>query len=159
MEKPLSKTITALSWIALLLWMALIFSLSSQPAVQSDHMSKGITEKIVEAQGKDTQNTKEKISILNESVRNNAHFFLYLVLGVLVLNAFRRVGYKGFVLAFLACILYAVSDELHQIFVPGRGAELRDVLRDSAGAAIGVFLYNGTKGLVKLYRGDGRGDQ
>ena len=124
-----------LSWIALLLWMAFIFYLSSQPAVQSDHLSKGITEKIVEVQGRETQN----INILNVSIRNNAHFFLYLVLGVLVLNAFRRVRYKGIVLAFLACVLYAVSDELHQIFVPGRGAEIRDVLTDSAGAAIGFF--------------------
>ena len=146
MQKPLNKTITILSWIALLLWMSFIFYLSSQPAVQSDHLSKGITEKIVEAQGKDTQN----INILNVSIRNNAHFFLYLILGMLVLNAFKRVGYRGVAIALLACILYAVSDELHQIFVPGRGAEIRDVLTDSAGAAIGFFLYNGTKMLVRV---------
>ena len=50
----------------------------------------------------------------------------------------------------LVCILYAVFDELHQIFVPGRGVELRDVLTDSAGAVTGVFLYKGAKRLVNF---------
>ena len=44
-------------------------------------------------------------------------------------------------MALLICVLYAVSDEVHQIFVPGRGAEVKDVLIDSAGASVGVLMY------------------
>lgn len=38
------------------------------------------------------------------------------------------------------CLLYALSDELHQVFVPGRGCQIQDVLVDSAGAAVGILL-------------------
>ena len=39
-------------------------------------------------------------------------------------------------------ILYAISDEIHQYFVPGRSAEIRDVLIDVLGANIGILLIN-----------------
>lgn len=76
-------------------------------------------------------------------VRKNAHFFVYLVLGVFVINALRRSGVRGYrcvVYALLICILYAASDELHQVFVPGRGAQVKDVIIDSAGACVGILV-------------------
>jgi VanZ family protein len=39
------------------------------------------------------------------------------------------------------CVLYAVSDEVHQLFVPGRGAQVTDVLIDNAGAFVGIGIY------------------
>ena len=49
-----------------------------------------------------------------------------------MINAKRRSGLKGlkwFILALGLCILYAVSDEIHQLFVPGRGAQLRGMFQ------------------------------
>ena len=43
-------------------------------------------------------------------------------------------------LALLIGILYAVSDEFHQLFVPGRAGQFRDVLVDGAGTVLGVLL-------------------
>lgn len=43
----------------------------------------------------------------------------------------------------MICILYAISDEVHQLFVPGRGGQVRDVIIDSAGAIAGILGYNG----------------
>ena len=43
-------------------------------------------------------------------------------------------------LAFLICVLYAISDEIHQLFVPGRAGQVRDVLIDSSGSFLGIFL-------------------
>jgi len=40
----------------------------------------------------------------------------------------------------LSCSLYAVTDEIHQLFVPGRSGELRDVMIDSIAALVGVGL-------------------
>ena len=40
-------------------------------------------------------------------------------------------------------VLYAVSDEVHHGFVPGRNAAVADVLIDSVGAGVGLFLYRG----------------
>lgn len=42
--------------------------------------------------------------------------------------------------AFLCTTLYAVSDEFHQIFVPGRSCQVKDIVIDSAGALTGLVL-------------------
>lgn len=44
-------------------------------------------------------------------------------------------------IALIICMLYAISDELHQLFIPGRSAEIRDVFIDSFGATVGIFIY------------------
>lgn len=67
-----------------------------------------------------------------------------MILGILT-NALRinRVhSYKGILLALLICILYAISDEIHQIFVPGRSGEIRDVVIDSSGSSTGILVYS-----------------
>jgi len=51
--------------------------------------------------------------------------------------------------SFLFCILYALSDEFHQVFVPGRDPKLSDVLVDSAGTGLGIGLYV-MVGIVKM---------
>jgi VanZ family protein len=133
-----------LSWSAVILWMALIFYLSHQPATESNQLSKGITELIVKTVEKVDPNPEFDIRSFNYIVRKNAHFFAYLILGVLVLNALRRsgvYGYRSVGLALLMCVLYAISDEVHQLFVPGRGAQIKDVIIDCAGVSIGIGVY------------------
>jgi VanZ family protein len=133
-----------LSYIAVILWMALIFKLSSQPAVQSGKMSNGITEINIKVIEKVKPNAKFNLVKFDHMLRKNAHFFVYLFLGVFVINALRRSGVRGYrcvVFALLICILYAASDELHQVFVTGRGAQVKDVIIDSAGACVGILVY------------------
>ena len=48
---------------------------------------------------------------------------------------------KAMVFSLWTCALYAVSDEIHQLFVSGRSCQLTDVLLDSAGAFVGHLLY------------------
>lgn len=45
-----------------------------------------------------------------------------------------------FVTSFLIAFLYAVSDELHQTFVPTRSGTIRDIVIDTAGISI-VYLF------------------
>ena len=40
-------------------------------------------------------------------------------------------------------MLYAISDEVHQLFVPGRGGQVKDIVIDSAGAIVGISGFNG----------------
>ena len=118
------KSKKVISWIAVILWMAVIFSLSAQPAASSNQLSKGVTEILVEMLKKVTSINLE-VSDLNHFVRKNAHFIAYLILGGLVSNALKYGGSglnKSF-LAGLICVGYAISDEIHQIFVPGRGPD------------------------------------
>jgi VanZ family protein len=74
-----------------------------------------------------------------------AHMGAYAVLGVLVVLGLAgrlpvRLTWRLAVSAVLVTTLYGVSDELHQMFVPGRSADVFDVVADAGGAiaAVGV---------------------
>ncbi|MDD4767880.1 MAG: VanZ family protein [Desulfotomaculaceae bacterium] len=148
-----------LLWIAVILWMALIFNLSSQVAEQSNELSRGITGVIVKAVEKIAPNAEFDLKILNNILRKGAHFCAYLVLGILTVSALRKSGAPGcrsLMLALGICVLYAISDEVHQLFVPGRGGQVQDVIIDSAGASVGIGVYWVVGRLVKRRRGQGR---
>ena len=77
-------------------------------------------------------------------VRKMAHFFMFCGLGFLALCTIRsyygKPHIRVYASAWLFCVFCAVCDEFHQLFVPGRGAQLSDVCLDSAGALFGVLL-------------------
>ncbi|WP_066372477.1 VanZ family protein [Neobacillus fumarioli] len=135
-----------LSWLLVIIWMAVIFSLSAETSAQSDSLSMGITKKIVKLLEKVTGQTKVNIEDFNHIIRKCAHFSIYLVLGLLVMNAVRNTELpirSKLILTILICIVYAASDEFHQIFVSGRGPQITDVLIDSCGACLGTGIYYG----------------
>ncbi|HZM69026.1 MAG TPA: VanZ family protein [Candidatus Cryosericum sp.] len=71
------------------------------------------------------------------------HAAEYCVLAVLLARALndglsRRVTDARLGATWLLSVLYAVSDEVHQSFVPGRSPDYRDVLSDAVGAALGI---------------------
>jgi VanZ family protein len=140
------KVKSLLSWVLVIIWMILIFNLSAQPAYDSDNLSKGITKSIEATVVKISLNKDSNYNIdrMNHLVRKNAHFFIYLVLVTLVLNSLRRTGFTGlrvFIIAFGICFSYAIIDEIHQLFVPGRGAQVKDVFIDSSGVIVGMFIF------------------
>jgi len=126
--------------------MTLVFNLSSQVAEQSNQLSTGITEIIVKTVERIVPQTDLDIYKSNHIVRKSTHFFVYLVLGLLVMNALRRsgvYGYRSIVLALLICVLYAISDEVHQLFVPGKGGQVKDIILNIIMQEEGLpILYN-----------------
>jgi len=69
------------------------------------------------------------------------HFFEYLGFGLIVLVALRsRKMDNPLIAAGIICVLYGISDEVHQLFVPGRIADVGDVLADSLGSLAGIAL-------------------
>ncbi|ADQ05480.1 VanZ family protein [Caldicellulosiruptor owensensis OL] len=145
------KTTVFLSWVTMILWLLVIFSLSSQPGTKSNDLSKSVTKQIVKVTQKvivlnSYINSRKNVIIkLNNLIRKYAHVILYLVLGILVINAFILSGirgYKAFIFSLIFCFFYATSDEIYQLFVPGRGAKATDVLIDALGAVIGMLVYN-----------------
>jgi len=148
-----------LSWVAVILWMALIFFLSSQAAEQSAQLSNGITEAIIRIIEKLAPNIKPDIGGISYFIRKNAHFTAYMVLGILASNALgrsrtsRRTEMNNNIFAFLICVVYAISDEVHQLFVPGRAGQVTDVLIDSAGALIGIAVFFIIRKLCSRKRG------
>ena len=138
------RLILIISWVAVFLWMGIIFYLSAQVAAQSDELSQGIAERLLSAVAKAFPGLNVDYIQSNFIVRKSAHFLTYLVLSMLTMNALRRSGIKGgrqIAIAIEICVLYAISDEVHQLFVPGRSGQLKDVLLDSGGAIVGAALY------------------
>lgn len=133
-----------ISWLLVILWMGLIFYLSHQQAIESSHLSAGVTERIIAVIESVISGVEIDVGNFNHLIRKGAHFFSYLILGILVTNALKSSairGLKSFLIALVICILYAVSDEVHQLFVPGRAGQVMDVMIDSAGAAVGLAGY------------------
>jgi VanZ family protein len=56
-------------------------------------------------------------------------------------------------IALLLCSLYSVSDEFHQIFIPGRTASARDILIDTLAALGGVIVMLGVMAIFHSKRG------
>ncbi|HJA34824.1 MAG TPA: VanZ family protein [Candidatus Mediterraneibacter merdigallinarum] len=52
-------------------------------------------------------------------------------------------------LPWLTAALYAATDEVHQLFVPGRSGQISDVILDSAGALAGVLVLAAVRKLIK----------
>jgi len=74
------------------------------------------------------------------------HIIEYAVFGLLAVRAFKystqKMFYESFkILALLLTILYGVSDEVHQLFVPSRQFSVFDIAADTIGGMLGVLLY------------------
>jgi VanZ family protein len=74
-------------------------------------------------------------------VKNGGHFAAYFLLGALVFRAISlsRTSATGLLTAFFICVVYAIFDEVHQTFVPGRYGTWGDVVIDASGALAGIW--------------------
>ena len=120
----------------MLLWMFLIFLMSSFDATESANQSNFIVNII-------TNIFKiENIEVLSFIIRKLAHFTEYLILGFLTINMLNKNDIsKKYLISILICLIYATSDEIHQIFAPGRACQIKDILIDSIGSITGIYLY------------------
>ncbi len=125
---------------------ATIFMLSSQEAVVSSKTSSGFITAVLHlvfGKNADAVFLQKTTAALHTAVRKAAHFCIYAALGFFTaqLAVQYNIKIKQAVLrAVLFCGAYAVTDELHQYFVPGRSCELRDVCIDTAGAFFGAAV-------------------
>lgn len=125
-----------LSIILVLIWMIIIFIMSSFNAEDSANQSNFIVNIIANILN------INNIELLNLIIRKLAHFTEYLILGVLVINMFTKNNAKKYyLLSILLCIIYAISDEIHQFIIPGRACQIKDILIDSIGSITGIYLY------------------
>ena len=133
--------------ILVILWMILIFCFSNQKAEDSSKLSDGLIVKVANVFVDNNLSNEKKEVILNTYttlVRKTAHFGIYLILGILVINLLIEydINIKYLILISLViCLLYSISDEVHQLFIGGRSGEVRDVLIDSTGSLAGICSY------------------
>ncbi len=131
----------------LVIYMLLIFFFSNMDSKESNNVSYKITDKIIDVVENDELVIKDKVETrdnLNYVVRKTAHFTEYTILGILVLNVFSFYSLenrKKIIYSLIFCFVYAVSDEVHQMFISGRTPLATDVLIDSLGSLSGIILY------------------
>lgn len=137
-----------IKFILIVVWMGIIFIFSSDNGEASTKKSDGVIIKTVEFfYGRElTTMEKEKwTTYLVVPVRKGAHFSVYFVLGILILSfilEFMSLNKLAIKLAAILSILYACSDEVHQLFVPGRSGQALDIFIDACGAALGIIIYS-----------------
>lgn len=133
--------------VLMLLWMAIIFSFSAQEASESSQQSMGIV-KIIKAVAEKVTNSAKNLDFsfwdnVERSLRKLAHGFIYFVLGILAYNYLINCeAKKKKLISLTICLLYAISDEVHQLFVPGRSGQISDVAVDFAGSVMGIIFFS-----------------
>ena len=140
--------ISGISSALLLALYCIIFSFSDQDSEQSGSLSLMLSEKCVEflnaLTGKNWSEVfMEGLAVYFEHpIRKIAHFAEYAVMGILMYGVLRpwiRRGKKLYFVIGVWLFLSAASDEIHQLFVPGRYGSFWDVLLDLSGGLVGMF--------------------
>ncbi len=135
-------------WVLVLGWIAVLFSLSAQPADVSGKMSGDILENIYDNTGEkviDKERFDKDLFVrANQGrIRRIAHLSMFSVLGILTAAAsLYSLGktVKGLVTALVITVSYSFIDELVQLVTPGRSFEWGDLVRDLLGSFIGILL-------------------
>ena len=130
-------------WLPVVLWAALIFSVSGDK--KSVHHSSRIIEPLVRWLIPDISDEAVRTTVL--VVRKCAHVTEFAILALLLWRGARATIYKqsagwnqkAAMFAAACAVLFAISDEFHQSFVPGRQGAAMDVLIDSVGVVGGLF--------------------
>ena len=120
-------------WIPVLIWGAIIFTLSTSAfsAVNTSRVIDPMLRWLIPGI------SAASVDVGHMLVRKAAHFTEYGILfWLLVRGPMAQRPY----LALMLCVVYALTDEGHQAFVPGRTASLYDVALDSTGALFSHFL-------------------
>lgn len=134
--------------ILAIVWMSVIFAMSARVAAastqDSEFVGMAIGRIFIADFGKwDIQAQLSFAESIDHFVRKAAHGTEFGVLSLLCLGIFydgnikeRKEAIKPFLAAFTAAAVYAVSDEIHQLFVEGRSGMITDVIIDCLGAGV-----------------------
>lgn len=140
--------------IPVILWMAVIFYMSSRTGEDSSAVSNPVTEEVVEITQtvrNDTAPVRDRMrGVVEVMVRKGAHMTEFGILLALVLLAVKKIGREmsssfAVVWTFAITFAYACSDELHQLFVSERAGRATDVMIDMCGALIAFLIIQGQK--------------
>lgn len=145
-----------------IIWMGVIFMFSAQVSDESKSSSNKVTSAVVNTVisiKKENISEEKRQKIIEDKtfiVRKSAHFTEYFILGlilILYLQTKEKLATKYIILAIIFCVLYATSDEIHQLFVDGRSCKIMDILIDTCGSSLAILgftsIYKLTTNLKK----------
>ena len=134
-------------WLPPLAWMALIWAASSEIG-SADHSAGpfGWLVSILFPWA-----TPPQVDVAHGVVRKLGHMIEYAILAALWFRALHTGQRRSFTssawLALAITVVWAITDELHQSFVPSRTASALDVMFDSAGATLALVTLRLRNGL------------
>lgn len=126
--------------------MITVFRFSNQGGTESSSTSAKVTKVIVDVVVNDKKE-ENKVQIANKIekvVRKFAHYTIYTIGGVLIMNyayTTDKTKKQQTFGSLLFGAFYAATDEVHQYFVPGRSARVFDVGIDTLGVITGIGIY------------------
>lgn len=142
--------------ILVVLWAMVIFYLSSQNAEQSNGASTFVIETIIDGvigltnREVTVSQRGELIRLVNGILREYMHGVVFLFLGGFLQLFNELYVHKKPWIVWVICIIYGISDEIHQLFVPGRAFQISDLMMDAIGSLLGIGLvYLCAKALQK----------
>lgn len=135
-----------------ILWMVVIFVFSAADGDESSKTSGWVGRMIGSILHSDFEDwTEEEQQAYAEKIeypiRKTAHATEYAVLALLFFGALTFEGKKRYIFSWIFTVIYACTDEFHQLFVPGRAGRLFDVGVDSLGALAGLLILAGCRAL------------
>lgn len=143
-----SKFRITLPMILLVLWMGVILYFSSDTGAESS-LKSGFVMKyigpIIQKISLTMRGSEFSVSNLHYIVRKLAHMFNYFMLSSLSYLSCYSIKPRKFLSSLFAIVFstsFALLDEFFQTFVSGRSGSVRDVMIDSIGVYIAVFLFS-----------------
>lgn len=153
-NEPQKKVWYFLAWIPMFIMMSIIFGFSGQNGEQSGGLSEKIGTVIIEVIDQvsplhfSDEKKGELVNQLQFPIRKTAHMMEYAVLFSTILLPvsiwnFGAVRWKNYFFSWMGAVVFACTDEFHQLFVPDRAGQIQDVCIDGIGAFIGaIVLWN-----------------
>lgn len=138
------------TFFVLVFWMAVIFFFSAQNGTQSSGISRSVGYGIAENRNRlfQWEMSEEKVAKQVEAmqlvIRKGAHMGEYALLAVCALLhicCYEKKPRRFWLWTWGFCIVFAATDEMHQLFVPGREGRVLDVCIDSIGSLMGVLAF------------------
>ena len=147
------KKIKYVKCIIAIICCIIIFSFSAVPATASTKQSKGLTYNVIKLLNGNKLTEKELVKLtkrVNPVIRKIAHFSIYMILAIVTYMFIEELNIKSksekerlrknILYTCIFCIIYAIFDEIHQIYVPGRTGKAIDVIIDTLGACMGITI-------------------
>ena len=130
-------------WILIFAWMITIFMFSAQNGDESSELSQGFLRAFILRFTPDNI-SEDIVNMMEYIIRKCAHMTEYAVFGILIfcqIKLYRlfEKEWTRIVMAVICVMIYASTDEIHQLFVGGRSGRFTDVLIDTAGGFIGIM--------------------
>lgn len=133
-----------------------MFCFSNQQGTGSSGTSKKVSKIIVNIIDINKQYTdaekEEIIEVIEPIIRKLAHYTFYAIGGILIANCvyqFCSEEKRVIAISTVIGILYATSDEIHQLMIAGRSGSIKDVIIDSIGILTGIAFLLLVKEIIK----------